>query len=72
MPVFLTTDEVARVIRCTPYHVRDLIRAGELPASRTGKRRLVVEESDLQRFVASRRVCQGPTPEVRKAGGEAK
>lgn len=36
-PLFLTVEEVARELRCTPRHVRNLISRGDLPRVELGR-----------------------------------
>jgi excisionase family DNA binding protein len=51
---FLTTGDVARMLDCSPDYVRQLTRAGRLPASitRSGLRLFAVE--DVEQFAQAR------------------
>ncbi len=40
----LTTEEAARALGITPSRVRQMIRAGQLPATRFGKAHLIYEK----------------------------
>nr|WP_185972430.1 helix-turn-helix domain-containing protein [Georgenia yuyongxinii] len=50
-PSFLTVPEVAERLRASVFTVRRRIKAGELSATRSG-RRLLVLESDLAAYIA--------------------
>jgi excisionase family DNA binding protein len=52
---FLTPSEVARTLKTVHATALAYIRSGQIPASRIG-RRYVVRRSDLDAFVAARRV----------------
>jgi excisionase family DNA binding protein len=52
---FLTVDEVAHLLKLNPQTVRNMIDRGELPAVRVGARRVRIERSDLDAFLAEGR-----------------
>jgi len=56
MPEFLTTIEAAAIARTSRQNIRKWILAGALPASRPGKRRILISRADLERFIESRKV----------------
>lgn len=51
---FLTTQRVADELTTSTSHVRRLISAGLLRATRVGKRAWRIRQGDLERFLASR------------------
>jgi excisionase family DNA binding protein len=56
---FLTVDEVAQLLKLNPQTVRNMIDRGELAAVRVGARRVRIERSDLDAFLAQgRRLTQ--------------
>lgn len=59
----LTTEEAAMALGVTPSRVRQMIRAGQLPAARFGKAHLIYEE-DLE-LVRERPI--GRPPMIAKA-----
>jgi excisionase family DNA binding protein len=52
---FLTVDEVAALLKLNPQTVRNMIDRGELPAVRVGSRRVRIQRSDLDEFLAEGR-----------------
>ena len=57
----LTVAEVAETLKLNAQTVRNMIDRGELPAIRVGSRRVRVQRSDLDAFLA-RRVEEGGVP----------
>ena len=56
---FLTVDDVAQLLKLNPQTVRNMIDRGDLPAIRVGARRVRIERSDLDAFLAQgRRLTQ--------------
>ena len=56
---FLTVDDVAQLLKLNPQTVRNMIDRGELPAIPVGARRVRIERSDLDAFLAEgRRLTQ--------------
>ncbi|HNV68263.1 MAG TPA: helix-turn-helix domain-containing protein [Candidatus Ozemobacteraceae bacterium] len=53
---FLTPAEVAKVLRSSVFHVRNLIKYGLLPAVRAGKRQLRVSVKALGDYLEAQRV----------------
>lgn len=54
MPETLTTKQVARVLSCSPYTVRELCQAGRLPAIKLKagvKSHWRVKPADLKAFI---------------------
>jgi len=49
-PRYLRTDDVAKILGCSPNHVRMQIRAGKLKGHKFG-RRLLVDPADLKRML---------------------
>jgi excisionase family DNA binding protein len=47
---YKTPAEIALRWRCTPQHVRALIRSGRLPGFRIGAK-MIVREADVERFL---------------------
>lgn len=47
---YLTTEEVAKLIRCQASTVRRLIKSGDLPATRIGNRHRI-DAGHLVRFI---------------------
>ena len=58
--VYLTTGEAAEALGITDARVRQLVRAGELPAQRFG-RALMIAASDLD-TARQRKTQRGPLP----------
>jgi len=46
----LTVDETIRILRCGRTRVGDMLRAGELPSIKIGRRRFI-RRNDLERFL---------------------
>jgi excisionase family DNA binding protein len=56
---FLTVQDVAQLLRLNPQTVGNMIDRGDLPAIRVGARRVRIERSDLDAFLAEgRRLTQ--------------
>jgi excisionase family DNA binding protein len=56
---FLTVGEVAQLVKLNPQTVRNMTDRGELPAVRVGARRVRIQRSDLDAFLAEgRRLTQ--------------
>ena len=53
--LLLTPVEVAQALRLSVVYVRELIRIGDIPSIRPGKRNVFVSEADLQKFIETRR-----------------
>lgn len=53
MPDYLTTDEAAQKLRVAPCTVTRLIRSGQLPALRAG-RRWLIDPQQLDRWLVDR------------------
>ena len=49
----LTTDEAARFLGLSPFTVRRLLREGELPGRKVGKRRWRIRRADLEEYVGA-------------------
>jgi excisionase family DNA binding protein len=49
----LTTDEAARFLGLSPFTVRRLLREGELPGSKVGKRRWRIRRADLEEYLGA-------------------
>jgi excisionase family DNA binding protein len=59
LPRFLSLQQVAEVLSCSPDHVRSFIASGELAAIDIGnaeKKQIRVPEDSLQEFAARRKV----------------
>ena len=52
---FLTVQDVAQLLKLNPQTVRNMIDRGDLPAIRVGARRVRIERSDLDAFLAEGR-----------------
>ena len=58
--LLLTLDEVAAELRVNISTVQRMVRAGELPTTKVGERRLVrVRRSDLEAFVSGATSAKG-------------
>jgi excisionase family DNA binding protein len=49
----LTTEEVARILGLSPFTVRRLLREGELPGKKVGKRQWRILRADLDEYVST-------------------
>lgn len=65
----LTTEEAAAELGVTPSRVRQMIRAGELPARRFGKVHVI--SRDGLKLALSRKTAPGPAAKP-KAGNQEK
>jgi putative molybdopterin biosynthesis protein len=54
-PKLLTAEDVARQLRIKKYTVYELIKRGELPSSRVGKR-VRVSQTDIEKYLAAGRI----------------
>jgi excisionase family DNA binding protein len=54
-----TVDEVARQLRCGRNKVFELIKQGELPSFRVGRRRVVLRQ-DVEALIERRLKAEGP------------
>jgi excisionase family DNA binding protein len=66
MTQLLNVENVAIQLAISPWTVRSLLRTGRLRPLRVG-RRVLVEESELQRFVEEARKSQAS---IRESSGE--
>jgi len=64
MTQLLSVEDAARLLAISPWTVRSFIRTGKLHPIRLG-RRVLLEETELQRFVAQSRTVDPAPP----AGG---
>lgn len=53
----LTTAEAARVLRVSVRYVSTLVRQGDLPAIRLGKRAVRFQASDVKAYIERKRHC---------------
>lgn len=60
----LSTKDVAHELGCSDRWVCELIKRGELPAQRIGKRTYVVDRDALRRFVARRQQKEKDAPKL--------
>lgn len=51
-PTYLTTEEAAHVLRCSPAVIRALIKSGRLPATRV-RHRWLIEHDALTSLLAT-------------------
>ena len=51
--VLLTPEEAARVLGLSPFTVRRLLREGELPGRKVGKRQWRIRSVDLEEYLGS-------------------
>ncbi len=65
MPKFFTPREVAAMLRMSATYVRDLIRAGRIPATKPTGKAILIEETDLMNFIRAGRTTTA-TPEVKE------
>jgi excisionase family DNA binding protein len=56
LPMFLTVDELAAVLRCQPEKVYRLAARGELPSYKVEGRRLF-NEAEIARWLEAQRDC---------------
>ncbi len=62
--VLLSTDEVAHILGLSPFTVRRLLREGELPGRKVGKRQWRVRRADLDEYLSLSGVSTWPqTPQ---------
>ncbi len=61
MPKFFTPREVAAMLRMSATYVRDLIRAGRIPATKPTGKQILIEETDLLNFIQAGRTATAPT-----------
>lgn len=47
----LTVDEVAEILKLTPYTIRQFLKAGTLPGVKIGARQWRVRKDDLDAYV---------------------
>lgn len=60
----LSTKDVAHELGCSDRWVCELIKRGELPAQRIGKRTYIVDRDALRRFMARREQAERDKPQV--------
>ena len=53
---FMTVEQIAKDLGVSEDFVRGLIRSGELPAYRVGKKEYRVKIDDYERFLEARRI----------------
>jgi predicted DNA-binding transcriptional regulator AlpA len=56
----LTLDELCEVIRYTPRHARDMLKAGQLPPPIKIGKRLLWRPADVRRWLESLPTQEGP------------
>jgi excisionase family DNA binding protein len=59
IPELLTVAEVAKRLRCSVQHVRQICKSGKVEAFRDGKQILISAES-LERYLDERHLHGGP------------
>lgn len=52
---FLTVKEAAELLRVSAFHIRNLIKRGELSALNVG-RAFIIESDEMERFIKSKKV----------------
>ena len=57
---YKTVREISQLLRCSPVHLRKLVIAGDIPAIRLGKKKLLFVEADVVSAVD--RMAQPPQP----------
>ena len=57
---YLTPNELAQAWRCTPHHIRALVRSGRLPGFRVGSK-MIVSEKDASAYLQRRATATAPT-----------
>ena len=50
----LTVEETARILKISPFTVRELLKAGELPGRKVGRQWRILQ-TDLQAFLSQKR-----------------
>ncbi len=53
--MLLTTEEVAYILGLSPFTIRRLLREGELPGKKVGKRQWRIQRSDLDKYLNASR-----------------
>jgi excisionase family DNA binding protein len=56
--VFYTPEQAGSVLKVSTITIRRYIQAGELKASRVGKRLLRISSADLQKFIADKSTAE--------------
>lgn len=57
---YKTVREICQLLRCSPVHLRKIVAAGDIPAIRLGKKKLLFVEADV--VLAVNRMAQTPQP----------
>jgi excisionase family DNA binding protein len=52
-PDLLTPEEIARIMKCTPKHVRDICHSGLMKYHRVGVRPIRVDRKDFLQYLES-------------------
>jgi excisionase family DNA binding protein len=58
--LLMTPEEAARILGLSPYTVRRLLREGELPGRKVGKRQWRIRRVDLEEYLATPSASQQP------------
>jgi excisionase family DNA binding protein len=58
--LLLTADEVAHILGLSPFTVRRLLREGELPGRKVGKRQWRIRRVDLEEYLSASVVSNKP------------
>jgi excisionase family DNA binding protein len=61
MEKLLTIKQVAEILRCTETHVWNLLRRGNLPYIKHGRKFTRVRETDLKEYIEKHLVRKGGT-----------
>src|SRR5262245_46032195 len=57
--LLLTPDEVARILGLSPFTVRRLLRQGDLPGRKVGKRQWRIRRVDLEEYLGASSTFDG-------------
>jgi excisionase family DNA binding protein len=60
MELLLTPEEAARLLGLSPFTVRRLLRQGELPGRKVGKRQWRIPRADLEEYLRAPRRTRPP------------
>lgn len=53
-PTYLTVNETAEILRCTPEYVRRLLRHGKLPKFQPARKMVRVRLADVAKFMGDK------------------
>src|SRR5437660_6357863 len=66
MSVLLTPEEAAYILGLSPFTVRRLLREGELPGTKVGKRQWRIRRADLDKYLGTS-LTSGVSPQPQQS-----